>query len=257
MKHTLPVLAALALGLAAPASAQEEIAPPPPDAEPAEAIEEAAPPPASDAEPGAGPRRERPRRPGAGPRRDGPGGAGGHGPRHGGPGGAGGPGRGAFGMRDQGGSLGFLAPLLKNPEAAAKIGLTEEQSQALAATIADLDAQLAAVHDKLPAAFEKQARLLEADPVDEAAILAAVNEAWDLRREVALLQTRKVIAIRAALGPEQIEKARALLKEEFGRFGERGGPGGGMRRGPGERGPGGRRGPKGGPAAEGAAEAAE
>lgn len=244
MKHTLPVFAAIALGLAVPASAQEEAAPPPPDAEPAEAIEEAAPPPASDAEPGAGPRRERPRRPGAGPRRDGPGGAGG-------------PGRGAFGMRDQGGSLGFLAPLLKNPEAAAKIGLTEEQSQALAATIADLDAQLAAVHDKLPAAFEKQARLLEADPVDEAAILAAVNEAWDLRREVALLQTRKVIAIRAALGPEQIEKARALLKEEFGRFGERGGPGGGMRRGPGERGPGGRRGPKGGPAAEGAAEAAE
>lgn len=37
MKHTLPVFAAIALGLAVPASAQEEAAPPPPDAEPAEA----------------------------------------------------------------------------------------------------------------------------------------------------------------------------------------------------------------------------
>jgi len=267
MKHTLPVFAALALGLAVPASAQEEAAPPPPDAEPAEAIEEAAPPPASDAEPGAGPRRERPRRPGAGPRRDGPGAFGGPGrggPRHDGPGGAGGPGRGGFGM-NEGGQLGFLVPLLRKPETAAKIGLPEEKAQALAATFADLDAQLKAANAKLPAAFEKQAKALEADPVDEAAALAAVNEVWDLRREVAVLQTRKVIAIRAALSAEQIAKARELLREEWGRFGERRGgegrgPGSEMRRGPGGRGPGGpggRRGPKGGPGAEPPAEAAE
>ena len=240
MKLMLPVFAALALGLAVPASAQEESAPPPPPAEPAAAVEESTPPPESEAEPGA-PRRERPRRPGFGPRRDGPEGA--AGPRRDGPGGPGrfGPGgRGGFGM-NEGGSLGFLVPLLQKPETAAKIGLSEEKAQALAAAFADLDAQLKAVNGKLPAAFKRQAETLEATPVDEAAVLAAVNEVWDLRREVALLQTRKVLAIRASLTAEQIEKARAILKEEWRSFGERRG-GEGARRGPG--GPGGRRGPK-------------
>ena len=240
MKRTFPVFAALALGLAVPASAQE--AAPPPPADPAAAIEEAAPPPAAEAEPGA-PRRERPRRPGFGPRRDGPEGA--AGPRRDGPGrfGPGGAGLGGPGM-NEGGSLGFLVPLLQKPETAAKIGLPEEKAQALAAAFADLDAQLKAVNEKLPAAFKRQADALEATPVDEAAVLAAVNEAWDLRREVALLQTRKVLAIRASLSAEQIEKARALLKDEWRAFGERRG-GDGPRRGPGGPGaPGGRRGPR-------------
>ena len=233
MKHTLPVFAAIALGLAVPASAQEEAAPPsPPDA----AVEEpAAPPPAAGEERGEGPRRERPRRPGFAPRHDGPGAPGREGPR--------GPGRGVFGMQE-GGSLGFLVPLLQKPETAAKIGLPEEKAQALAASFAEIDAQLKAANGKLPAAFKRQADVLEAEPVDEAAVLAAVNEVWDLRREVALLQTRKVVAIRTALSAEQIEKARTLLKDEWRAFGERRGPGGPdapggeMRRGPG--GPGGR-----------------
>jgi Spy/CpxP family protein refolding chaperone len=235
MKRTFPVFAALALGLAVPASAQEESAPPPPPAEPAAAAEEPAPPPpGAEAEPGGeGRRRERPRRSGFAPRHDGPGGAG----------------RGAPGMHE-GGSLGFLVPLLQKPETAAKIGLTEEKAQALAASFADLDAQLKAVNGKLPEAFKRQADALEAATPDEAAVLAAVNEVWDLRREVALLQTRKVLAIRSALDAEQIEKARALLREEW-----RERRGDGMRRGPGDRGgPGGRRGPK--PGSESAPEAA-
>jgi Spy/CpxP family protein refolding chaperone len=246
MKRTLPVFAALALGLAVPASAQEESAPPPPPpAEPAAAVEEPAPPPAEAAEPGA-PRRERPRRPGFGPRRDGPEGA--AGPRRDGPGGAGrlGPG-GAPGMHE-GGSIGFLVPLLQRPEAAARIGLPEERAQALAATFAELDAQLKAVNGKLPDAFRRQADALEAEKPDEAAVLAAVNEVWDLRREVALLQTRKVLAIRTSLTAEQIEKARALLREERrARRGEGDRGDDGMRRGPGERGPGERRGAPGEP----------
>ena len=259
MKRTFPVFAALALGLAVPASAQEEAAPPPP---PEAAVEEpAAPPPAAGEERGEGPRRPRPHNPGFAPRHDGPGGAGApgrEGPR--------GPGRGVFGMQE-GGSIGFLVPLLQKPETAAKIGLSEEKAQALAASFAEIDAQLKAANGKLPAAFKKQADVLEAEPVDEAAVLAAVNEVWDLRREVAVLQTRKVVAIRQTLDAEQIGKARELLKDEWRAFGERrgpGGPGGEMRRGPGgpdgrgprKDGPRGRRGPKEG-APEAPAEAAE
>ena len=209
MNHTLPVLAALALGLAVPASAQEAPLPPPEGADaPAVGAPDAAPPAAG----------ERGHRPGPGGRR-GPGGPGG-------PGGA--PG---FGM-PEGGRLGFLVPLLQQPETAAKIGLPEDKAAALAATFADLDAQMKVVNEKLPAAFKAQAEALGADTVDEAAALAAVNAVWDLRREVALLQTRKVLAIRSTLDAEQLKKAEKLLRQAWRDFGERR-PGGD--RGPGAR----------------------
>ena len=225
MNHTLPVLAALALGLAVPASAQEAPLPPPEGADaPAVGAPDAAPPAAG----------ERGHRPGPGGRR-GPGG----------PGGA--PG---FGM-PEGGRLGFLVPLLQQPETAAKIGLPEDKAAALAATFADLDAQMKVVNEKLPAAFKAQAEALGADTVDEAAALAAVNAVWDLRREVALLQTRKVLAIRSTLDAEQLKKAEKLLRQAWRDFGERRpggdrGPGGrkdvGGRRPGGDRGPGDRQG---------------
>lgn len=207
MNHTFPVLAALALGLAVPASAQESPLPPPEGADaPAVGAPDAAPPAAG----------ARGHRPGPGGRRGrrGPGGA---------------PGS---GMPEGGGRLGFLVPLLQQPETAAKIGLPEDKAAALAATFADLDAQMKVVNEKLPAAFKAQAEALGADTVDEAAALAAVNAVWDLRREVALLQTRKVLAIRSTLDAEQLKKAEKLLRQAWRDFGERR-PGGD--RGPGDR----------------------
>ncbi len=237
MNKTLPVFAALAFGLAAvPASAQDAL---PPPAGPDAAVEELPPdaPEAAPAEaPGPGPRGRR-----FGPRREGAGGPGRPGPGGFGPGAGFGPGGGDA-------ALGFLVPMLTRPETAAKIGLAEDKASALAATFADLDAQIKAANEKLPAAFKRQADALAADNVDEAAVLAAVNEVWDLRREVALLQTRKLIAVKTTLDAEQIANARKLLREAWKEFGDKGprgpraegerrpgGPGRGDR--PGRRGP--------------------
>ena len=152
-----------------------------------------------------------------GPRREGAGGPGGFGPGR-----PGGFGPGGFGPGGEGGALGFVVPMLSRPETAAKIGLPEEKASALAAAFADLDAQIKAANEKLPAAFKRQTDALEANPVDESAVLAAVNEVWDLRREVALLQTRKLIAVKTTLDADQIAKARQLLKEAWKEFGDKG-----------------------------------
>ena len=225
MNKTLPVFAALAFGLVAVPAVAQDAPPPPPEGEP-EAAFEALPPPdvpeTSEAvepgdAPGRGPRGRR-----FGPRHEG---------GRPGPGGFGGPG---------GGALGFVVPLLQKPETAAKIGLSEEKAAALAATFADLDAQIKAAGEKIPAAVKRQADALEAAEIDEAEVLAAVNEVWDLRREVALLQTRKLVAVKTTLDADQIAKARKLLREAWKDFGDRGPrEGGGPRRGPGDgRGPG-------------------
>lgn len=234
MNKTLPVFAALAFGLAAVPAVAQDVPPPPPEGEPEAALEalplpEAAEAPEADEPgeaPGRGPRGRR-----FGPRHDGPGG-------RPGPGGFGGAG---FGGPGGGGALGFVVPLLQKPETAAKIGLSEEKAAALAATFADLDAQIKVASDKIPAAVKRQADALEAAEVDEAEVLAAVNEVWDLRREVAILQTRKLVAVKATLDADQIVKARKLLREAWKDFGDRGPREGGdrPRRGPGDgRGPG-------------------
>lgn len=230
MNKTLPVFAALAFGLAAVPAAAQDAPPPPPAGDSGAALETPAPdaPPAPE---GAGPRGRR-----FGPRRGGDA-PGAFRPGFGGPDAAGGP-------------LGFVVPLLQQPETAAKIGLDEAKAAALAATFSDLDAQIKAASDKLPGAFKRQAAALDAEAPDEAAVLAAVNEVWDLRRDIALLQTRKLLAVRTTLDADQIAKARRLLKEAWKDFGGKGPRGpraeDGRRPGPPDGAEGGRRGGFGG-----------
>ena len=225
MKPTLPLLATLALGLALPALAQDAPATPPP-AEPAVSDEASAPPPAA---PGReqfrrGPRRDGagPRREGAGPRREGggprPEGAGPRGPR---PDGAGprGPRPDGAGprpdMADGAGRFGMLVPLLRRPETAGQIGLAEDKAAELAETLAEFQEKLQALRAKLPEAMKRQTEALEAAEVDEEAVLAAADDVWDIRRDVALLQTRQIVAIRKALTAEQLAKAEELLRKAW------------------------------------------
>lgn len=128
--------------------------------------------------------------------------------------------------------FGFIVPLLRQEGAMEKIGLDAEAAKALAETLEGFDGQIAEAEKKLPGAMKKQAEELGKDAPDEAAVVAAVNEVWDVRREVALLQTRKLLAVRSALTAEQIAAARKLLRQTWdargqmrrgGRDGEEGG----------------------------------
>ena len=91
---------------------------------------------------------------------------------------------------------------------------------------------------KVREATMKQFDLMKADKVDEAAVMKAIDEVFELRKQMAKDQVRRVIEIKAILTPEQIAKAREEMKSGFEARGDRGprhgGPRGGRdgRRGP-------------------------
>ena len=109
-----------------------------------------------------------------------------------------------------------------NPRIAEKIGLSEDVR--LQAQKIDIDAQLAIreLQAKTRAAMDKQAELMKAPKPDEAAVMAAIDELFDLRKEMAKIQTRRVLAVKALLTPEQLEQALAEMKSvREGRRGDR------------------------------------
>ena len=81
----------------------------------------------------------------------------------------------------------------------------------------------------------RQFELMKADKIDEAAVMKAIDEVFELRKEMAKAQVKRVIAVKSVLTPEQIEKAREEVKKMFEQRGEKG-PRQGRMRGRGPRG---------------------
>ena len=137
----------------------------------------------------------------------------------------GGPRRGMH-MRE-GGMMPMGSPLLRilaNPEAAEKLGLSEEQK----AKLKELDKKRLAsrdARDEMREAMRRQTTLMEAEKIDESALMAAIDEVFALRKAMAKEQAKTLIAIKSILTPEQAKKASEELK------GGSYGPGGGMHRG--------------------------
>lgn len=98
-----------------------------------------------------------------------------------------------------------------NPKLAEKASITEEQVAKLKA-IADEKGALKTLHEKVRKGTERQVELLKAEKIDEAAVMTAVDEVWDAKKEVAKYQTKRLIAVKSILSPEQIEKIRDALK---------------------------------------------
>jgi len=117
-------------------------------------------------------------------------------------------GRGPMGLE---GAADPVVRMVTNPRMAEKIGLSEEQT----AKIKEIDKQnrldTANLRKKLRDASEKQAELLKAEKIDEAAVMAQIDQVFETRKEMAKAQTRRIIAIKAVLTPEQV----TLALEEF------------------------------------------
>lgn len=127
-----------------------------------------------------------------------------------------------------------LVFMVMNPHFAEKLGLSEEQK----AKLGELKGNRASSRElgaKVGTGMKKQMELLKAEPIDEAAVMAAIDEVFEARKVIAKEQTKRLITILSILTPEQIKMAREELKK-----GPRGphmgpdmGPGMGHRRGPG------------------------
>ena len=111
-----------------------------------------------------------------------------------------------------------IEPVLRaatNAKLAEKAGISEEQVAKLKA-IADEKGALKTLHEKVRKGTERQVELLKAEKIDEAAVMAAIDETWDAKKEVAKYQTKRLIAVKSILSAEQIEKIRDALKAKRG-----------------------------------------
>ena len=146
------------------------------------------------------------------------------------------------GMMGGGHMMDPIVRMVSNPKAAEKLGLSEEQ-QAKLKEVNKLGEAGREKQKKVREATMKQVELMKADKIDEAAVMKAIDEVFELRKEMAKDQAKRVIAIKSILTPEQIAKAHEDIKKMFEGRGDRGQRRGGER-GKGPREGGDRPGPK-------------
>ena len=140
------------------------------------------------------------------------------------------------GARNEGGRRGFgprggmgpmmggtdpIVRMVSNPAIAEKIGLDDEQK----AKLNELNKGPEAAREsqkKVHKAMEKQIELMKAEKIDEAAVMAAIDEVFELRKAMAKEQAKRVIAVKSILTTEQIAKAHEEMKKAFEARGDRG-----------------------------------
>ncbi len=111
---------------------------------------------------------------------------------------------------------------INRPQFAEKLGLSDEQKEKLKA-VTDREKEGRESMKKVREATMKQFELMKAEKVDEAAVMKAIDEVFELRKQMAKEQVRRVIEIKSILTPEQIAKAREEMRANFAARGERGG----------------------------------
>ena len=132
-----------------------------------------------------------------------------------------------FGPREGGGMgpmMGGMDPIVRmvsNPAVAEKLGLSDEQKAKLKDLKGDTEANREA-QNKVREATMTQLDLMKAEKIDEAAVMAAIDEVFELRKAMAKEQAKRVIAVKSVLTPEQIAKAHEEMKKMFESRGDRG-----------------------------------
>ena len=153
------------------------------------------------------------------------------------------------GMGPMIGGMDPIVRMVSNPVVAEKLGLSDEQKAKLKGIKGDNDANRE-TQKKVREATMKQLELMKAEKVDEAAVMAAIDEVFELRKAMAKEQAKRLIAVKTVLTPEQVAKAHEEMKKMFEARGDRGprreGKGPREFKGP-RKGPHGEKGPKEGP----------
>ncbi len=100
-----------------------------------------------------------------------------------------------------------------NPKIAEKIGLSAEACEQIKKLDTDNRAKVQELQKKTRELMEKQAQLMKAEKIDEAAVMAAIDELFECRKEMAKTQTKRLISVKSLLTPEQIKQATEAMKE--------------------------------------------
>ena len=131
-----------------------------------------------------------------------------------------------FGPREGGGMGPMMVSdpivrMVSNPAMADKIGLSDEQK----AKLNELKKGPEVAREsqkKVHEAMEKQIELMKAEKIDEAAVMAAIDEVFEHRKAMAKEQAKRVIAVKSILTPEQVKLAHEEMKKMFEARGDRG-----------------------------------
>lgn len=122
-------------------------------------------------------------------------------------------------MRGEGLMSGPILRMALNEQVMEMIGVDEAQKaklEELAKADKQGDARMKLRNEVMRDAMERQAKLLEAEKIDETAVMSSIDEVFELRKEMAKEQTRRLIALRAVLSAEQIGKIREKMKQRAG-----------------------------------------
>jgi Spy/CpxP family protein refolding chaperone len=105
----------------------------------------------------------------------------------------------------------MLARFVNNPEVAAKLGMSSNQVKVLSEKLDLLQKDKVKVRAEMEIAGMEQAKLLAADAIDEAAVMAAVDRTGTIYTRLAKLEVQALIELKKIMTPAQIAQAKALV----------------------------------------------
>lgn len=113
------------------------------------------------------------------------------------------------------GSAGMIERMLNNPKITEELGLTEENITALRMELETFKTKTDALGEEMKKAGMKQAELMTAKELDEAALMAAVEETGRIQTELGKLQIQKLLVIRKYVSFEAVQKIQTKARERM------------------------------------------
>lgn len=120
---------------------------------------------------------------------------------------------------------GLVMRFLGNPKVVQDLGLSEEQVGKIRAGVFAVRKEQIKLRADIEQAGLEQARLLTQEPVDENALMKAVEKAGLIRTDMARLQMRQILLIRQNMTPEQHAKLRQMIGKRMEEWAKRPGVG--------------------------------
>ena len=105
--------------------------------------------------------------------------------------------------------------IVSNPKLAQELGLTDDQVAKVKKALYEFKQKQIELKAQLELAGLEQARLMTEKDLDEKALMAAVEKTGAVHTEMAKQRVKGMIALRQILGPEQMEKIQARIREHM------------------------------------------
>lgn len=106
----------------------------------------------------------------------------------------------------------IIGRIVNNPQAAADIGLSEEQIKTLKESMEDARKQNETFQKQLKEAGLEQAKLMTENSVDEKALYEAVEKAGKVKTDMAKARIKNMLVVKKTLKPDQINKIREMVQ---------------------------------------------